>query len=114
MAQDVITRLKLESDGFNANVKKATAELNRMTTVAEQEGKSIATADAKNIKFAQDLGKMQTASTSASGKIRELSGGLEAATIAYNRLSAADKKGDFGKALKSSVDQLQVRLKKIF
>ena len=111
MAQDVITRLKLESDGFNANVKKATAELNRMTTVAEQEGKSIATADAKNIKFAQDLGKMQTASTSASGKIRELSGGLEAATIAYNRLSAADKKGDFGKALKSSVDQLQVRLK---
>ena len=111
MAQDVITRLRLESGEFNAKIKTATNELNRMTTVAEQEGVAIAAADAKNIKFFQSLGKMQTASTSTSGKIRELSASLESAVIVYNRMDAAMRKGEGGRALAASITQLQGRLK---
>ena len=111
MAQDVITRLRLESGEFNAKIKTATNELNRMTTVAEQEGVAIAAADAKNIKFFQSLGKMQTASTSTSGKIRELSASLESAMIVYNRMDAAMRKGEGGRALAASITQLQGRLK---
>ena len=110
MAQDVVTRLKLESGEFNAKIKNAANELNRMTTVAEQEGTAIAAADAKNIKFFQDLGKMQTASTNTSGKMRELSSAIEAATIMYNRMDASMKRGEGGRALNASITQLQTRL----
>ena len=111
MAQDVVTRLKLESGEFNAKIKNAANELNRMTTVAEQEGTAIAAADEKNIKFFQDLGKMQTASTNTSGKMRELTSAIEAATIMYNRMDSTMKKGEGGRALNASINQLQGRLK---
>lgn len=111
MAQDVVTRLKLESGEFNAKLKNAANELNRMTTVAEQEGTAIAAADEKNIKFFQDLGKMQTASTNTSGKMRELTSAIEAATIMYNRMDSTMKKGEGGRALNASINQLQGKLK---
>ena len=110
MAQDVVTRFRVESEGFNQKVKQAAAELNRMTTVAEQEGTKIATANAENVKFFQNLGKMGTSSTTASGKVRELTSAIEAATIMYNRMDSSMKKGEGGRALAASISQLQTKL----
>ena len=110
MAQDVVTRFRVESEGFNQKVKQAAAELNRMTTVAEQEGTKIATANAENVKFFQNLGKMGTSSTTASGKMRELTSAIEAATIMYNRMDSSMKKGEGGRALAASISQLQTKL----
>ena len=108
---DVITRLKVESSEYDSKLKRATQSLNEMTTAAEREGKKIATANKENIAMAQSLGRMQTVATSARGKMSELSSAIESATIMYNRLSAAEKKGDFGRALNASITQLQGRLK---
>ena len=108
---DVITRLKVESSEYDAKIKRATKSLNEMTTAAEREGNKIATANKENIALAQSLGKMATVSTSARGKMSELSQAIEAATLQYNRLSQAEKQGQFGKALNASITQLQGRLK---
>lgn len=108
---DVITRLKVDSQEYDARLKRATQSLNEMTHAAEVQGNKIATANQKNIALAKSLGNMQTVSTTARGKMQELSSAIESATLMYNRLSAAEKKGTFGRALNQSVNQLQVRLK---
>ena len=107
---DVITRLKVESSEYDQKIKRATQSLNEMTTAAEKEGNRIATANKENIALAQSLGKMATVSTTAKGKMGELTSAIEAATIQYNRLTAAEKQGQFGRALNSSISQLQTRL----
>lgn len=108
---DVITRLKVESSEYDSKIKRATQSLNEMTTSAEREGSKIATANKENIALAQSLGKMATVSSNTRGKMSELTAAIEAATIQYNRLSAAEKQGQFGKALNASIGQLQTRLK---
>lgn len=107
---DVITRLKVDSQEYDAKIKRATQSLNEMTTAAEREGNKIATANKENIALAQSLGKMATVSTTAKGKMAELTSAIEAATIQYNRLTAAEKQGQFGRALNASIGQLQTRL----
>ena len=108
---DVITRLKVDSQEYDARLKRATQSLNEMTHAAEVQGNKIATANQKNIALSKSLGNMQTVSTTARGKMQELSSAIESATLMYNRLSAAEKKGTFGRALSQSVNQLQGRLK---
>ena len=108
---DVITRLKVDSQEYDARLKRATQSLNEMTHAAEVQGNKIDTANQKNIALAKSLGNMQTVSTTARGKMQELSSAIESATLMYNRLSAAEKKGTFGRALSQSVNQLQGRLK---
>ena len=108
---DVITRLNVESSEYDRKLKRATQSLNEMTHAAEVNGNKIATANQKNIALAKSLGNMQTVSTTARGKMQELSSAIESATLMYNRLSAAEKKGTFGRALSQSVNQLQGRLK---
>ena len=107
---DVITRLKVDSQEYDAKIKRATQSLNEMTHAAEREGNKIATANKENIALAQSLGKMATVSTTAKGKMGELTSAIEAATIQYNRLTAAERQGRFGKALNASIGQLQTRL----
>ena len=107
---DVITRLKVESSEYDSKIKRAAQSLNEMTTAAEREGSKIATANKENIALAQSLGKMATVSSNTRGKMNELTAAIEAATIQYNRLSAAEKQGQFGKALNTSIGQLQTRL----
>ena len=107
---DVITRLKVESSEYDSKIKRATQSLNEMTTAAEREGNKIATANKENIALAQSLGKMATVSSNTRGKMSELTAAIEAATIQYNRLSSAEKQGQFGRALNASIGQLQTRL----
>ena len=107
---DVITRLKVESSEYDAKIKRAAQSLNEMSHAAEVEGNKIATANKENLALVQTLGKMQTVSTTAKGKMSELSSAIESATVMYNRLSNAEKQGQFGKALNASITQLQTRL----
>ena len=107
---DVITRLKVESSEYDSKIKRAAQSLNEMSHAAEIEGNKIATANKENIALAQSLGKMATVSSNTRGKMSELTAAIEAATIQYNRLSAAEKQGQFGRALNASIGQLQTRL----
>ncbi len=110
---DVITRLKVESSEYDAKIKRATASLQDMTAAAEKQGRKIATAAKENVALAKALGNMQTVATSVRGKMNELTAAFENATHTYNRLTTSEKNSPFGRALKSSVDQLQVRIKNL-
>lgn len=110
---DVITRLLVDSKDYDNKILRASKSLAEMTHQAEINGNKIATANQKNIALAQSLGKMQTVATSVRGKMNELSTAFENATHSYNKLTQAEKNSPFGRALKTSVDQLQVRIRNL-
>ena len=107
---DIITRLKLESGEFDAKVKRANQGLLAMEQEFRNAGKSLATLEKDQKEYVQALGQMQTVSTSVRGKLGELTQAYTDLRVQYNRLTEEEKKGDFGKALSSSLDQLNQRI----
>jgi hypothetical protein len=60
--------------------------------------------------FVQGLGQMQTVSNTARGRVAELTAAFTDLSAQYNRLTAQEKQGDFGRALSSSLDKLKSRI----
>ena len=108
---DVITRLKLESGEYDSKIKRATQGLLQMEQECRKVGGTLAVLEKDQMEFVKSLGQMQTVSTSVRGKIGELSSAYTELRSQYNRLTNEEKKGDFGRALSSSLDQLKVRIK---
>ena len=108
---DIISRLKLESSEFDSKIKRAVQGLQQMERECHQSGGSLAYLEKEQKQYVQALGQMQTVSTSVRGKINELTQAYTELSSQYRRLSNEEKKGDFGKALSSSLDQLKQRIK---
>lgn len=107
---DVITRLKLESSEYDSKIKRATQGLLQMEQECRKAGKSLNDMEKDQKQFVQSLGSMQTVSRTTRGKISELSSAFVDLRSQYNRLTDEEKKGDFGKALSGSLDQLKTRV----
>ena len=107
---DVITRLKLESGEYESKIKRATQGLLQMEDECRRMGGTLAHLEKEQLEFVKGLGKMQTVSTSVRGKLGELKTSYTELAVQYKRLTEEERKGDFGKALKSSLDQLKVRI----
>lgn len=107
---DVITRLKLESGEYDSKIKRATQGLLQMETECRKVGGTLAVLEKEQKQYVQSLGNMQTVSNTVRGKIGELSGAFVELRSQYNRLTDEEKKGDFGKALSASLDQLKNRI----
>lgn len=107
---DVITRLKLESSEYDSKIKRATQGLLQMEQECRKAGKSMNDMEKDNRQFVQSLGSMQTVSQTTRGKISELSSAFVELRSQYNRLTDEEKKGDFGRALSGSLDQLKTRV----
>ena len=107
---DVITRLKLESGEYDSKIKRAVTGLQRMEDECRKVGGTLAILEKDQKQYVESLGRMQTVSTSVRGKIGELSSAYVELRSQYNRLTQEEKKGDFGKALSASLDQLKTRI----
>ena len=107
---DVITRLKLESGEYDSKVKRATQGLLKMEQECRKVNGTLAVLEKDQLQYVQSLGRMATVSTNTRGKIGELSNAYTELRMQYNRLTDEEKRGDFGKALTKSLDQLKTRL----
>lgn len=107
---DVITRLKVESQEYDAKIKRAAQGLSALEDSLRSAGKSFMDADKAQIAFTKELGSMETVSKSARGRLGELTQAFTDLSVQYKRLTDEEKQGDFGKALSSSLDQLKVRI----
>lgn len=108
---DVITRLKLESSEYDSRIKRATQGLLQMEQECRKVGGTLAVLEKDQLDFVRGLGQMETVSRSARGKVSELTSAFTELSVQYKRLSDEEKKGDYGKALSASLDQLKVRIK---
>ena len=107
---DVITRLKLESGEFDSKIKRATQGLLQMEQDCRKVGGTLGILEQDQKKFVQSLGQMQTVSTTVRGKIGELSSAYTELSVQYKRLTDEEKKGDYGRALTASLEQLKSRI----
>ena len=107
---DIITRLKLESGSFDSKIKRATQGLLQMERECRSMGGTLAIMDKEQKAYVQSLGRMETVSQSARGRINELKQAYTELAVQYKRLTDEEKKGDYGRALSSSLEQLKGRI----
>lgn len=107
---DVITRLKLESGEYDSKIKRAVSALQQMEAECRKVGGTLAVLEKDQMDYVRNIGKMETVSRSARGKIAELTSAFVDFSAQYKRLSAEEKNGDIGKALSASLAELKVRI----
>ncbi len=111
MAQDIITRFKLETTAFDSAIKKASKELSDYSKTATQAKEGFNQFTKSNVDAARALGTMATTSTNTKQKLQELVGAYNEGVKAYKALSDEHKKSDWAQALAGSLTQLQQRIK---
>lgn len=113
-------RIDVDTSGASQNVRKlvddfnklpkplntASKDLSEVVNSAKDAGRSLVSAGKDSVALAGALGKVATGAKSPRQELSQLKGALEEATVAYNRLSDQEKAGDFGKALKRSIDEI--------
>lgn len=107
---EIISRLRVNSEEYDAKIKRATQGLLAMEDACREVGGTLAVLEEDEKKFVQGLGQMETVSKSARGRLNELTQAYTELSIQYKRLTDEEKKGDFGKALSSSLEQLKTRI----
>ena len=107
---DVITRLKVESQEYDAKIKRASDGILHLERTVRTAGESFLSTWKDEQKFVAALGNMETISKSARGKISELTSAFTDLSMVYKRMSDEEKASPFGKGLASSLDQLKSRI----
>ena len=108
---DVITRLKVESSEYESKIQRAAKGIQHLEETTRRAGKTMSDVSGDELKFVQQLGKMETVSSDARGKIAELTKAFTNLSVQYKNLTEEEKKSPFGKAMSQSLDQLQTRIK---
>ena len=111
MAADVITRFKIETTNFDSKLRDTAKGLQSIARQAELGGKDFNNFSKDAINAARALGTVASGATNTKDKLKDLVGSYNDAAKAYNSLSDAAKKGEFGKALSTSLQKLQTDIK---
>ena len=107
---DVVAKLRLDSQEYDQKLKRATEGLIHYADGCRKVGGTLEHVDEGMVEFARSLGKMETVSTSARGQLNELTKSFTELSFRYSKMTEDEKKGEYGKALKSSLDELKVRI----
>ena len=106
---DNIVKLKVDSSEYEGKIKRAAQGIQALGQNLRSAGKTFADADKEAVVFARELGKMQTVSTSARGKVNELSAAFVNLKSDYMQMSEAEKRSPIGQAMAKSLDELKNR-----
>lgn len=120
-------RIDVDTSGASKNVQdlvnkmnslpkplaEVSAELNGLISDAKATGKSLTSASKDSQALAGALGKVATGAKSPRQELAQLKNALEESSVAYSRLSDQEKAGDFGKALKRSIDEIAGKAKEL-
>ena len=108
---DVITRFKLETTQYDSALRDASKALSNYSKQAELAGKDFGKYTQSQVETARALGNIATSATNTKDKVKELVSAYNEVAKAYNKLTEEQKQSDFGKAMASSLEQLQGRIK---
>ena len=106
---DNILKLKVDSSEYEGKIKRAAQGIQALGQNLRNAGKTFADADKDAVEFTRELGKMQTVSTSARGKVNELSAAFVNLKSDYMQMSEAEKRSPIGQAMAKSLDELKNR-----
>ena len=104
-----VAKLKVDSSEFEAKIKRASQGITRLSEDLRQNGKSFADADKEQLAFIKELGKMETVSKDARGRVNELSKAFVDLSAEYKHMTDAEKNSPAGKELAKGLEQLKQR-----
>lgn len=104
-----ILKLRVESEEYDAKLKKAAEGIRHLADVAHKGGGELTGLEKAEIDYIKALGDMETKSRSAAGQARELENAFKELTVIYNNLNEVEKADDGGKALAASLETLRQR-----
>ena len=107
---DFIARLKVDSKEYDSKIDRARSGLLHLEESLKEAGKDFRQADQAQVKFVQDLGKMETVSRSARGQMNELKNAFTDLSVQYKRMSDLERQSPIGKAMAQSLGQLNGRI----
>ena len=110
MAGTSVLKLKVDGNEYDAGLKKAQSGLQALEKSLKDAGKSFSDVDDQVLEYTKALGKMDTVSTSAKGKINEMSKAFVELSMQYKKLSDDEKNSPFGVALAKSLEELKTRV----
>jgi CRISPR/Cas system CMR-associated protein Cmr5 small subunit len=106
---DNILRLRVDSQEYDAKLKKAAEGIRHLAEVAHTGGGELTGLEKAELDYIKSLGTMETKSRTAAGSVRELENTFKELTVVYNQLNDVEKQDEGGKALAASLDQLKQR-----
>lgn len=109
MAESVV-KLKVDDKDYNASLRNAKQGLMALEQSLQNAGKTFTDVDQKVVEYVRSIGRMDTVSRSARGKIGEMTQAFTELAVQYRHLTDEEKKGEYGKALSASLDQLKKRI----
>lgn len=109
MAESVV-KLRLDSGEYDSKIKRAAQNVLTFGENCQKAGQSVAKADKETLEYVQAIGKMETVSKNAKGKIGEMTTAFTDLSVQYRHLTDQEKQSPFGKALAQSLDQLRQRI----
>lgn len=107
---DSILRLKVNSEEYDNKLKRAAEGIQRYAEGCRKAGGTLEHLDDGVEQFVKELGKMETTSNSAKGRINEMTKAFTDLSVEYKHLTDQEKQAPFGNALSQSLDQLKGRI----
>ena len=107
---DSILRLRVDSQEYDNKLKRAAEGIQRYAEGCRKAGGTLTQLDEGVEQFVKELGKMETTSNSARGKINEMTKAFTELSVQYNKLTDEEKASPFGKALSESMNTLKGRI----
>jgi len=109
MAESIL-KLRVDSTEYDNKIKRAAEGLQRYAEGCRKAGGTLEQLDEGVLEFTQALGKMNTSTTSARGKVSEMTKAFTDLSMEYKQLTQEEKNAPFGKALAQSLDELKTRI----
>lgn len=107
---DSILRLRVSSEEYDNKLKRATEQLARYADGCRKAGGTLQYVDDNVVEFTRSLGRMETTATTVRGKVAELTKSYTELAVRYKNMTDEEKKGEYGKALAASLDELKGRI----
>lgn len=107
---DSILRLKVESQEYDAKLKRAAEGLNRYVENCRKVGGTLEVVEKDTLDFVRAMGQMEATAKTASGKLSEMKRTFTEWGMVYKQMTDAEKQSPVGKALAASLDQLKGRI----
>lgn len=108
MAESIL-KLRVDSQEYESKIKRATSGLQALDTSLKKAGKSFSDVDKEQAEFIRELGKMDTVSKDARGKVNELSTAYTNLALQYKHMTEAERQSQPGQYLAKSLEQLKQR-----
>ena len=106
---DNILKLRVDSQEYDAKLKKAAEGIRHLAEVAHQGGGELTGLEKSELDYVKALGEMDTKSRTAAGSVRELESTYKELKVIYDQLNEVEKADEGGKALAASLEQIKQR-----